>query len=276
MPDFCSITLQDLVDKSVVSTRLDETGRLQVAANLGTLQFRCLLDVSSPLLEFSVSENCGAAINHSKLDLIRLLHSHGFRESDEAPQCWSPESPLFYRSQAILTGSKLYFVCLVLRSQIFDKGAAYILHAAPSKYYRTLLTLKNLRAFHAIVDAGGLTSEVCESHLEAVGVVVDEPSVEQLALEDAHEQLESDQIAASAPLSVAAFAAQRALLKPEVLPVIAIASATAPIVYFDNCSHASGVVRGYSKCVWNHTSCRLQLKGVVFLICFMIFVINFT
>ena len=234
--------------KSVTSPE----GRLSFGITMNSMWFVARLKAAKPHLEFSICEATSNPVMHSKLDLVALLHRHGWGPSTQAPVQWLPDQPLVYRQQNILTGSKYYFACLLMSSTLIERGARCILHTSHAKYYRAMLSLENLHNLQSLVDAANCSSTECDKLLSQAGQLLDVPENVMLAIEDG--TVDSSTAEESTPVQVAAFAAQQELLSSVTLDRIGTAAAH-PIVFFDNCSHSSGILRGYTKCVWGHTAC---------------------
>ena len=126
-------TLQRLIGMSILHVRVNEGGPTEYALLLESFMFVPVIEASSSFVEFGVAELPGHVLSHSKLDLISILHRKGFVSSSSVTDRFESGSPLEYRAQSVVSGSKLYFACLVLRESVMEKGAPYILHTLFAK-----------------------------------------------------------------------------------------------------------------------------------------------
>jgi hypothetical protein len=246
-----------LVENGCVSARQGEFGADEYALRINAFVWRPLLHARNPVLEFSTLPGDVPMVQHSRLDLLAILHRQGFQPNASPARAWTPEGPLEYRLPNILRVTKLYVVCLVLRESIMERNATEILHECNAQYYRALLSLKSAKDAQALLDAVDRSAESFKRLLGKEGALQDDAPFQALALEsrdDAHSDDDSDD-ENRLPLHLEAYAAQKALLAPHELPVIRAASPLPVVVHFDNCSHQSGVLRGYVKCAWGHRGC---------------------
>ena len=259
--------LSCLVEYGIACAQTNEFGAREAALQIPALQWKSLVRLRQPQLEVVIVDSPRQyAATLPKLDLIAILHREGFDAvSDrEIPRAWTREAAMVYRRQAVPVHSKMYFACLVVRESILEKGARQILHNMPASYYKALLCLRKLDLVQALEDEGRLTVAKCnellkDKSVEKLSIDLDDEAPAPaaiLAIEDApsfEQQL---------PLMIGARDAERALLQPFTLPPIAGAPRQEAVVNFDNCSHASGIMRGYSRCVWHDRCSKWQQLNV--------------
>jgi hypothetical protein len=228
---------------------------LSLASPFTAVTFAPMVSLSQPMLEMGITEGDMPLTNRSKLDLIAILHRQGFDSDKNPPQLWTADmGPNVYRYSAIASGSKLYFVSLVLRDKIVAKNATSILHNASASYYKCLLSLPDLTEMQALVDISSVDESACTTLLDAGGIVHVETS-EMLAIEDAPGDHSAHNSDAFSPVLLANAAAELALVQPVTLGIILSGPPLAPVVFFDRHSHSSGILRGYTRCIWGHDKC---------------------
>ena len=233
----------------------DSVDGREVALTASSVEWHPFVRCSKPLLDATLPPMAKNICAFSKLDLLAILHREGFSPEGEKAvlgKSWKP-GDLHYKLSAVLNGPKGYFACLVQRESLCVKGASYILHTAPAKYYAVLLTLENLESFYAVVDNENLTSKICDDHLKLAdpGSIVDADASHS----DPSEQLgvSGEDSENAMPVLMDERVAEKELLAPFVCPEVG--GKGIPIVHFDNCSHHSGQLRGWVKCLW-HPRCQ--------------------
>ena len=256
-----SDTVDMLKGRGWLSTRDDGSGGREVAVNAAAVRWDLFLVCASPSLEVTNALAGCEVWRHSKWDLIGMLHREGFEgtwDRSVRSSAWTPGT-YYYRSQSVLGGCKAYFACLVCRQAILAKGATSILHNSPTtKYYWLLLHLKDVRRVQALADAGTLTVNACDNLLKDGQCPPEVPDA-PLPIRDAdHEAPHDDAEADRMPVLLDGHAAEIDRLAPKVLPAIPNQPGLR-VVHFDNCSHASGVMRGFVKCVW-HEKCQRYMQ----------------
>ena len=252
--DFSDEVVARLQGRGLLEARTAPDGGKEIAVKIAAVRWDCFVACRDPAIAATATPSVHDVCRLAKLDLIAMLHRQGFTgTTDRAAlsKAWVAGSSC-YKLQNVTGGPKPYFACLVRRDAIVAKGATSILHSAPTvQYYWLLLHLKDLRPLQALVDSGELTAARCEEMTSSAPAFP--LATETLAIED------GVPVEPPAPLPVPvimdAHAAEAAMLAPAVLPSIPHKSGAVPVVHFDNCSHQSGVMRGWIKCVW-HPGCQ--------------------
>jgi hypothetical protein len=252
----------------IVSQRSPTGDILAIALPVQALEWKPAFHMSSPRLEFAMPQCVSSALQHNTLDLMLILHRQDFEPSDDPPRFWSPATRNAYRLRSVLSGSKLYFVCLVLRDEIMNRGAEQILHNGSAKYYRLLLNLENLVALRGCAEADlpacllddldkdkALHKPLCDTSHHNDGDDCDDhesPNDPDIDTVYDHGAL------ALLPVQLAAHAAEQSTLVSYHCPV------SNSYVHFDNCSHSSGLLRSYILCS-THANCskhaQVQTQG---------------
>jgi hypothetical protein len=243
-----------------------ETGDIvSIGLKYGAVQYAAMVRISRPSLEFNLPVHTSCAAQQSKIDLARILLRQGFLASLDALHYWddSADTQDVFRAQALVSGSKLYLVALVLRNEIVARSG-FILHNGSAKYYRLLLSLKDLSPLHVLKDnLHALTPADMDALLK------DERLHEPLlAIEDCQQAEEDDtenydqpdvsrEVSLDAvPVHISAFAAETAQLRSVVFGNA--------VIHFDNCSHSSGKLRAYTRCPQHYgctQHCQVETAG---------------
>lgn len=91
----------------------------------------------------------------SKLDIVLALTHQGFKPArDEFEIAWFPDGAHVISERMLLKGTKLYFLALLRRGEILERGAQYINHDGPVAYFRALLSLPDLTGVQSLRDQG--------------------------------------------------------------------------------------------------------------------------
>lgn len=199
----------------------------------------------------------------SKLELMQVLHRQGFMAVENPGRCWVTGGDNVYRLGG-WSGSKLYFIALILREELMSRGAGLILHAGPAKYYSLLLQLKDLSAL-----AGCALEDVQANVLDVLEK--DKSLHEPLCDGSSHDDDDDSMQGASAdsnfavddqqngdlfvPVQLETYAAQQSQLVSYRCPV------SEAYVHFDNHSHSSGLLRAYILCS-THSGCTKHAQVV--------------
>ena len=248
---YTSELAERLLSSGLAECQRTEAGEIEsIGLTYSAVQHAVFVRMTQPSLEFNLPEHASCASNHSKLDLARILLRQGFQASWSALQYWddSADTPDEFRAQALVSGSKLYLVALVLRHEIVARKG-FILHNGSAKYYRLLLVLKDLTPLSALKDDPHALMPA-DLDLLAKNEQLHEPL---LAIDDSHEAedagLEDDAVPDygqpessldAVPVHISKFAAETAALRPVIYGNA--------VIHFDNCSHSSGKLRAYTTC----------------------------
>ena len=180
----------------------------------------------------------------SKADLIIYLLRHGWQMVYGNIEPYVIGTEVF--AHLMVSRARVYFLCLAVASDIFEKGAPCIHHLMPEHYYLCLLRLHELGPLHARADLLNMTNiefrAVWKASLDASS---ERPN---LSLPDHDEwdvggdEIVLPQVPLPAPPAIG------------VDPSAAILSESGATVSFDHFSHTSGVQRGYITCR-HHASC---------------------
>jgi hypothetical protein len=247
--------LQVLHDVNAVEIRTTEFGDVEVAARISSFYWMPMICVHQPSLESTIVPDASQVAQLAKLDLLCILHRQGFESAIRKLDDWRPDGESVYRQQSVLNGSKYYFGVLVCRAAVIAKGLTSIWHDGSAAYYRSLLLLPDLRAVKVLMDDKERGVEVYERLLKARGLGESGRIADLQAIEDPVGDGPDGGVLPS-EVQVEAHAALQASLLPFVLPPFGIGFDSASIVVnFDNCSHSSGIMRGYVKCPWGHQNC---------------------
>lgn len=150
--------IETLAMHDIVSTSRDEGGAITtIKPNFDAVHYVPLVALSQPSLEFNIAEKATCVTQRSKLDLVSTLCKQGFEPSWDCTRYWEMSGPTVFRAQA-LSGSKLYFVALILRDEIAPRSK-FILHNGTARYYRLLLSLKDLSPLSCLRDDDKAMSE---------------------------------------------------------------------------------------------------------------------
>ena len=202
-------------------------------------------------------------LHYSRLDCLRILAKQGFVMTLGCGRALFPEAALEFPQQAVLRSSKLYWACLILRSEIFARGAPCVYHVAPSTYYKALLTLENLQSLHAIEaevsKVGKLNIQPLQDLMSSdhnckpLVDACDDDGVDGLPPDpqdcDGDDGDDCDGNADPTGASSALVALPVNTIKQQMaVPESCYDSISSTYVHFDNCSHSSGLLRGYIKC----------------------------
>ena len=144
-----------------------------------------------------------------------------------------------------------------MRHTLLDKGLECIWHDGNAAYYKALVMLDDLSDVQRLMRNKETSVAAFNKLLQDRGMADSSSSNRPLALEDldggtAEFVADTD---ALLPVQIEAHSAMQASLQPMELPPLGAAAHGQVVVHFDNCSHASGVLRGYVKCPWGHEAC---------------------
>jgi hypothetical protein len=252
----CSLdALKVLQDVGAVEVRSTEFGDVEVAARISSFYWMPLMCCQQPSLESTIVPDASQVAQLAKLDLLCILHRQGFEATSRKLDHWHPDGESVYRQQSVLNGSKYYFGVLVCRAAVIAKGLTSIWHDGSAAYYRSLLLLPDLRAVRVLMDDKERGVEVYERLLKARGLGESGRIANLQAIENPVGD-EPDGGDEPPEVQVEAHALLQASLRPFPLPPIGLGFDMASVVVnFDNCSHSSGIMRGYVKCPWGHRDC---------------------
>ena len=222
-----------------------------------------LIMMSAPSLEFNIAAQTALA-KQSRLDLVVLLYRQGFVGVYDAPRYWdeSSSSRHVFRAQAMLSGSKLYFVALLLRNEIASRGG-FVMHTGSARYYQLLLSLKDLAVFECLKDA---SASMTDASLQALldDVSLQEPLVpldgsepyaeENVDVESNAGTFLEDITTDALPIAIQRYAAETAQMRP-----YQHEGHRTAYVHFDNCSHSSGKLRAFVTCR-EHDQCTKHIQ----------------
>ena len=104
-----------------------------IGISFSAVSYVPLIRMSKPSLEFNIAAQTALA-KQSRIDLIMLLHRQGFAAAYDAPRYWdaSSSSRAVFRAQSVVSGTKLYFVALLLRNEIASRGG-FVMHTGPAR-----------------------------------------------------------------------------------------------------------------------------------------------
>ena len=163
----------------------------------------------------------------------------------------------------MMSGTKLYFVALLLRNEIASRGG-FVMHTGSTRYYQLLLSLKDLAVFECLKDA---SASMTDAPLEAISDDVslheplvplegsDEPDAEQNGDVESYAGTFPEDITDALPITLQRYAAETAQLRPYQYE----GSHGVAYVHFDNCSHSSGKLRAFVKCR-RHDDCTKHIQ----------------
>lgn len=245
-------SLQALQAAGVAGLRKDDFGEEEVVARMSAFQWRLFLRCSELTPKVSVME-CGRdSRKASKIDLLVALHRQGFT-GGATLSSWTPASGDKYSEAMAARGTKLYLVCLLRRDDILSRGASEILHRGPAKYYLSLLACPTLDMVQAIVSSGERSAVAFDVALKTAGVSETDWGGES---DDGEDMLALEESGPGGPpIETQGFEAASSMAAPYTLPAMPGSTTMNPVVHFDNCSHASGHLRAYSRCAWGHARC---------------------
>ena len=247
---YCSETVESLERAGVIKTRRSAHNFAveAIGISFSAVRYVPLVMVGAPALEFTIASQAALA-TQSRLDLAMLLYRQGFTATYDAPRYWDESSQEVFRAQALLSGTKLYFVALVLRHEIARRGG-FVMHTGSARYYHLLLTLKDHAVFECLKDADAAMPEELLQTLSATDSL-HEPLLpiqySEEPIDEPNGDVESDRFADSSdllteplPILIQKYAAETAQLRSY--------QHGGSIIYFDNRSHSSGKLRAFTKC----------------------------
>ena len=215
------------------------------------------------MLEVVKLQEVPNALHLSRLDCVRMLCRQGFEMSHDCGRALFPDTELKFPQESVLRSSKLYWACLLLRSEIFERGAPCIYHTAPTTYYKALLSLRNLEVLHPIeedVSTGGALSVQplqalmdidgnCDPLLEPGPTGEDDgedlpPDPNDCG--DCDDDGDGDGSMPALGQLILPISDSHAALRSSLASHYDRLSST--YVHFDNCSHSSGLMRGFVRC----------------------------
>ena len=235
-----------------------------IGISFSAVRYVPLIMLSAPSLEFNIAAQTALA-KQSRLDLVMLLYRQGFAGVYDAPRYWdeSSSSRHVFRAQAMMSGTKLYFVALLLRNEIASRGG-FVMHTGSTRYYQLLLSLKDLAVFECLKDA---SASMTDASLEAISDDVslheplvplagsDEPDAEQNGDVESNAGTFPEDITDAMPIIIQRYAAETAQLRPYQYE----GSHGVAYVHFDNCSHSSGKLRAFVRCR-QHDQCTKHIQ----------------
>ena len=235
-----------------------------IGVSFSSVRYVPLIMLSAPSLEFNIAAQTALA-KQSRLDLVMLLYRQGFAGVYDAPRYWdeSSSSRRVFRAQAMMSGTKLYFVALLLRNEIASRGG-FVMHTGSTRYYQMLLSLKDLAIFECLKDA---SASMTDASLEAIADDVslheplvplggsDEPDAEQNGDAESYSGTFPEDITDALPILLQRYAAETAQLRPYQYE----GSHGVAYVHFDNCSHSSGKLRAFVRCR-QHDQCTKHIQ----------------
>lgn len=255
--DYTPAIAERLSLAGLVKCQRTEAGDIQsIGLSYSAVHHVVLVRLRQPELEFNMPDQISCAAKQSKLDLVRILLRQGFQASWEALHFWddSAATPDEFNARALVSGSKLYFVALVLRNEIVARSG-FILHNGSTKYYRLLLTLKDPSPLAALKDDPRALSPADMDDLakdeqlhEPLLAIGNKDDAEDAELDDVALPAgdHSDSVLDAVPVHISKFAAEAAQLRPFMYGNA--------VIHFDNCSHSSGKLRAYTRC-HRHRGC---------------------
>lgn len=234
-----------------------------IGISFSAVRYVPLIMMSAPSLEFNIAPQTALA-KQSRLDLVVLLYRQGFVGVYDAPRYWdeSSSSRHVFRAQAMLSGSKLYFVALLLRNEIASRGG-FVMHTGSARYYQLLLSLKDLAVFECLKDA---SASMTDASLQALldDVSLQEPLVpldgsepyaeENVDVESNAGTFPEDITTDALPIAIQRYAAETAQMRP-----YQHEGHRTAYVHFDNCSHSSGKLRAFVRCR-KHDQCTKHIQ----------------
>lgn len=235
-----------------------------IGISFSAVRYVPLIMLSAPSLEFNIAAQTALA-KQSRLDLVMLLYRQGFAGVYDAPRYWdeSSSSRHVFRAQAMMSGTKLYFVALLLRNEIASRGG-FVMHTGSTRYYQLLLSLKDLAVFECLKDA---SASMTDASLEAISDDVSlheplvplagsgEPDAEQNGDVESNSGTFPEDITDAMPIIIQRYAAETAQLRPYQYE----GSHGVAYVHFDNCSHSSGKLRAFVRCR-QHDQCTKHIQ----------------
>ena len=237
-----------------------------IGVNFSAVRYVPQIQMSTPSLEFNIVAGQTALARQSRLDLVMLLYRQGFIGTYDAPRYWddSPSSQQVFRLQAMMSGTKLYFVALLLRHEIASRGG-FVMHTGSTRYYKLLLSLKDFDALKCLKDAR--QAPLTDAQLQAIAdkKSLNEPLLPLKDVEGAdddgnegdasHDETAPPCITDALPLQLDKYAAESYQMRPyQYESEVGVA-----YVHFDNCSHSSGKLRAFVKC-WAHEVCTKHIQ----------------
>jgi hypothetical protein len=258
MDGFHADVAESMEQAGLMSSQRSPTGAI-VAMSLSAkaLQWQPVLSVGSPQLEFAMPRKVTCILQHTKLDLLLILHRQGFEHSEGALDFWSPATRDVYKLQTAVSGTKLYLVCLILREEIIARGAGRILHNGSARYYKLLLDLENLEPLKDCTEQG---SENHSTILELSNKhELHKPLVDMAIANNIDHQGDDEGGEEDANFAASDISGSRSFLPVQLQTHASdLASYRCPVtnayVHFDNCSHSSGLLRAYILCS-THSAC---------------------
>ena len=161
------------------------------------------------------------------------------------------------------SGTKLYFVALLLRNEIASRGG-FVMHTGSARYYQLLLSLKDLAVLDYLKDtSASMPDAPLQALLDDVSLHEplvpledsDEPDTEQNGDIESYGETASSDITDALPIVIQRYAAETAQLRPYQYE----GSHGVAYVHFDNCSHSSGKLRAFIKC-GRHEGCTKHIQ----------------
>ncbi len=153
MGSYCSENVEYLERAGVIKTRRSAHNFAveAIGVSFSAIRYVPLVMVGTPALEFAIA--CQAAFaTHSRIDLTMHLYRQGFTATYDVTRYCGESSQEVFRSQALLSGTTLYFVALVLRHEIAHSGG-FVMHTCSARYYILSLTLNYRAVFECLRDA---------------------------------------------------------------------------------------------------------------------------
>jgi hypothetical protein len=94
-----------LVESGFITTRYSDSGVINaIALRSAAVQWKPVLRLSAPCLEFNLSRNVGSIVQHSTLDLMLILHRQGFEAAQAVPRFWSTDGSQVYNIKVATGG----------------------------------------------------------------------------------------------------------------------------------------------------------------------------
>lgn len=230
----------------------DDFGEERYAANLDSLLLESQVMLKDPIVASSFVPRADDPMKMSRLDLIATLFRQGFTESVLMLPPLTEGDDLRLFTKMAWRGPKGYLICLARRNDIWPKGCTGIYHDMPASYYTALLMCNNLEAVDRSMLEGWASNAYFKSLVsdqtgqnedQAETIARDPDSPEHLAIVEAARS----QVCQSSKAVHA--------LDAESRPVVVKLRDMDVVINFDNFSHASGVQRAYTRCIWGHQRC---------------------
>lgn len=230
-----------LCASGALDVRTAESGELSVALRHGSFDWRMNVALWEPSAIIS-SRSAHPPLKKSKLELIIILLMAGWTPVERLTGCHTiGVSELRYRDG--IRQPRSYFSVLASVDMLVSKGVSLVRHNAPDNYYRCLMLLQGHRLDTFLEDESEHDDKWYRQRLGDAGVAL---AVEdgQAALDDGSKAGDGDDPDAMGPLvpeDVVFNGWTRVVAHngPESRRVR---------VYFDRCTHQSGIQRGWVEC----------------------------